>query len=110
MRLGANQSKIPVFWEFARAAAPVEFMVASGVSDLGQPSKSRDFEEATPNHTPWQFLAASDPHCDAATVPRAPFWFATRADKSRSRIERRGDGFKLLDGDGEKSGVTTIFP
>src|SRR5258708_13346130 len=47
MRLGASQSKIPVTWEFDRATAPVEFMVASGVSDLGQPSKSRDFEEAT---------------------------------------------------------------
>src|SRR6266481_1338152 len=29
MRLGASQSKIPVTWEFDRATAPVEFMVAS---------------------------------------------------------------------------------
>src|SRR5712664_1688179 len=29
MRLGANQSEIPTIREFARATAPVEFMVAS---------------------------------------------------------------------------------
>src|SRR6266699_1779192 len=52
MRLGANQSEIPVIWEFARATAPVEFMVASGVSHLGRPSKSGDFEEATSESCP----------------------------------------------------------
>jgi hypothetical protein len=34
MHLAANQSEIPAIREFARATAPVEFMVASGVSDL----------------------------------------------------------------------------
>jgi len=52
MRLGANQSENPAIREFARTTAPVEFMVASGVSDLGQPSKSRDFEEATSKSYP----------------------------------------------------------